>query len=133
MKDYIREENCKFIVNKDARKVVCIFEGGDNIEDYLESKVSGTYLYWDVNLNLANRYVGIATCAENDEWDEKIGRRIAFYKMKKKFYNALFRRVNKVIDACDNELARIADSFNLLGAKVQRFVDHETKYIEGLK
>lgn len=129
MKDFVREENCTFYVNEAARKIVCVY--------YLEA-FSTEYWYFtpftipDEIVKIPQKFVGIATCSPQDKWDEKLGRRIAFLKTRKKYYNSFFKAANRAINYCDNELARITDEFNAFGTKIDRSIINEEKRLQGL-
>lgn len=136
MKDYMREPECKFYVNEDKRKVVCVYDVEENLFGacYADSK----YLNIDLeNINDIIRdemptkhFVGVATCSPEDEWNEAIGRRIAFLKVREKYYRSYFKTANRIIDRIDEEIADIACAINDLGERVEDSVYREKERIE---
>ena len=133
MKINIRPSDCKFRVDEKNRKVVCVLEATENIlRDYLdaETEVRDFFFGWHEELRLPNRFVGIATCAEGDTWDEAFGRRLAFLKAKRAFYKTMFSHANQYFDYLYKVIERAMDTMNLLGEKVTRNVNHEEQYVE---
>lgn len=128
MKDYVREENCKFYVNEEKRKVVCTYDADAFIiDDYINEKLP---LYTSDLMKQAKitaHFTGVATCAPEDKWDVAIGKRVAFLKMRKKFYRSYFNAANRVIDYLDNILAGIVTDFNTFGEKVESSIEREEK------
>lgn len=119
----IQMSSCHFIVKEDERKVICIIENTKNDVLYFINK----YLSWidkDMHTKLCkmikmpSTFVGVATCAPEDTWDEKIGRKIAYYKAKYKYVISFFKRANALIDELDKRLAKIEHHFNEYGMKM---------------
>ena len=122
MKVKIDRERCKFIVKPESRKVICVWNCNKNMLMEFLQDVDGFYVTSDEWRRLAMRpyYVGVATCAPEDEWDEELGKTIAFYKMKKKFYVSFFKRVNYFFDNRDKMLNRIAEDLDRIGERGNR-------------
>ena len=129
MKINIRPKDCKFIVDQEKRKVVCIIDNTENklfyFIDYfgpwsnrkcpLEFGRTVTE-----KLKMPRRFTGIATCAPNDEWNEEIGRAIAYGKAKYKFNVSLFKRGNYLVNYMDEYIAKLARQFDEYGERVSR-------------
>ena len=64
------------------------------------------------------RFVGIATCSPNDEWNEEIGRLIAFNRAKDKYNRSFFKHANNLMEEMDNYLNHVEDCFNNYGRKL---------------
>lgn len=136
MKIHVNPEDCKFIVKPEDRKVICIY--------YTDSSLIPKYMFynfesicnWDVIdeiKEMNSYYSGIASCAPEDEWDEALGRKIAFCKMKKKFYAAFFKRINKYFEYMDKALDKAAMQCNQMGNKWEmEIADLEAKIEEKL-
>lgn len=128
----IKPTDCKFIINREKNKVVCIYEG---CEEKLWNMLchmgiaNYCYIYKDDSL-LPNRFVGIATCSETDEWNEELGKRIAFLRMRKKFYTAFFNVAKKFVGKIDDMLARAVDEFNAFGERVEYNINRESARIK---
>lgn len=137
MKIHVNPEDCKFIVKPEDRKVICIY--------YTRKLLAFDYMFYnfdsiwctgasDEMKKMNSYYSGIATCAPEDEWDEALGRKIAFYKMKKKFYTAFFKRINKYFEYMDKALDKAAMQCNQMGNKWEmEIADLEAKIEEKLK
>lgn len=125
MKYNIIPENCKFIVNKEKRRVVCILEySNDLFIDFILSNCELGKQLWPSYkvfspLIMPNRFIGIATCSENDEWDEEIGKRIAFSRMKDKVNRSFFKRAKTYIQLVDGWINDTVDLLNKIGEKLE--------------
>jgi len=67
-------------------------------------------------LMLPARFVGIATCSEEDEFNEDIGREIAFNKAKFKLNTSFFKRADWFTNELDKEIGEFVQSVNNFGA-----------------
>ena len=128
----IKPTDCKFVVNREKNKVVCIFE---------DTKYYALQLMYNMptckhlnhnlsELKMPDRFIGIATCSSNDEWDEALGRRLAFLRMREKFYKSLFRHVDNYIKKIDDSLARTVDEINAFGDKVEYNINKERGWLK---
>ena len=116
------DERCQYIVDKEKRKVVCVIHDTrmllfDFIYDY--DGYLGNTINSDV-IRMPNQFSGVATCAENDEWNEQLGRDIAFARAKYKLDRSFFRRANNFIAVLDERIGRMYDEFNQYGAAISR-------------
>ena len=91
----LRPTEVKYYVNEEKRTVVCVsdeknmFRVEDRIQPYAEDKHVMLF-----NTYIPDRFVGIAKCHPDDEWNEIIGKNVAYDKMSTKFtaaYNAKLR------------------------------------------
>lgn len=124
----IKQSDCNFYVNKDARIVVCVIPGThdllinfivDNFRFHdFNYHIGLEYIYEDKHLAMPNSFVGKAVCSEEDEWDEETGRLIAFNRAKDKCYRSFFKRANMFVQMLDGHLGDIVSDFNDLGMKV---------------
>ena len=119
MKINIRPQDCKFYVNKEKRKIVCVLEDTQYmLTEFVEDNDNTDYFLLDDCLVLPNRFIGIATCSADDEWDEEFGKKLAFRRMKDSFYTAFFKRTDKYVDILNDKLNALIDNFNEIGLKV---------------
>ena len=120
MRINIKAKDCKFIVNKEKRKVVCIIPKTKykflNFLTYNEKHIVLDFCYNEYTL--PNQIVGIATCSLDDEWDEELGRRIAFQRAKYKFNCAFFKRANLLMNDIDKFMVQLENKFNKYGEKI---------------
>lgn len=133
MRINIKPENCKFVINPEERKVVCIYEGtAYDAIDYITDHISNIVMLTSKTqrLQMPGRFVGIATCSEGDNWNEEFGRKVAFTKMRKKYYTSFFKRLNFFIDYVDKHIATFVEDTNKFGDKVGYNIANETEYIE---
>lgn len=131
MKINISKDNARFIVNEDARKVVCIIDHTrDLFLDYANKNLRilpdcdalwgsrhGSRLY--PKLKMPDKFIGIATCSPDDEFSVENGKLIAFSRAKDKIHTSFFKRANTYVNTIDNWLSDAVESINSYGAKVE--------------
>lgn len=125
-------ENVRFIVQPERRKVVCIIS---NTKYYLGDFVDLWGNDWcapnrieDI-LRMPDRFVGVATCDENDEWNEEVGKAIAFSRAKYKLHNSFFKRANTFVNECDRALSKLITSLNDYGEQLSANAEKREKWI----
>lgn len=145
MKFNVRPSDCKFVVNEEKKTVVCIYDDCkydfiNFINSNCEFEAFPYHVYNDKNgmknlydrMIMPNRFVGVAKCGENDEWDEKIGRLIAFSRMKDNLNRSFFKRANTFFNTMDKWLDDAAALVNEVGEKLEVNQERRHKYIEDL-
>ena len=123
MKINIRPRNCRFIVNEQERKVICILENTrDLVTDFVDINSFDCPFYLTKKeyeeLKIPNRFTGIATCAPEDKWNEELGKAIAFSKLKYKVNASMFKRGDKLVEILDKKVNRIIEQFDAYGEKI---------------
>ena len=133
MKINITKDKARFIVNEDARKVVCIIDHTSNLFiNYADKNlkirpdcdnIGGIWnschtsrLY--PKLKMPNKFIGIASCNPEDEFSIETGKLIAFSRAKDKIHNSFFKRANTYINTLDDWLNQAAESINRYGDKI---------------
>ena len=132
MKFNVKPSDCRFVVNKDKKTVVCIYEGCSYdfinfINNNCKLAPFKTYFYkndyFTANLYkkmlMPNRFTGVAVCGPDDEWDEKVGRLIAFSRMKDNLNRSFFKRANTFFNTVDRWLDESAALVNQVGEKLE--------------
>ena len=125
----IKMEDCEFYVDEEKRTIVCVIDETEDmlLEFILENMSFGDFdlynaIMWcgriKYKLKMPNRFVGKAVCAEGDEWNEELGRKLAFYRAKDKCYKSFFKRANLFVQKIDQRLNQAMDMFNEMGAKL---------------
>ena len=61
--------------------------------------------------------LSLCACAD-DEWDEELGKMIAFSRAKDKCYRSFFKRANALVNAVDRRLNDMMTMFNEMGDKL---------------
>ena len=116
------DECCQYIVDKEKRKVVCVIHDTKRLCYDFVADFDGDLSYvanWEL-LQMPNQFSGVATCAEGDEWNEQLGRDIAFARAKYKLDRSFFRRANNFINMLDKRIDRMYNEFNQYGEGVSR-------------
>ena len=125
-------ENVRFVVQPERRKVVCIIsKARDYLEDFVDLWQNEWDAPWKVRkiLTMPDRFVGVATCDENDEWNEEIGKAIAFSRAKYKLHNSFFKRANTFVNECDRALSKLITSLNDYGEQLSANAEKREKWI----
>ena len=109
MKHSIKREDVKYFVNEEKRTVVAVLEGTECLFVDFMYENNGPlpcrdYYELDDRYSLPNRFVGIAKCSVNDEWNEQLGKLIAFDRLKEKVNNSFIKCANKYVEDIDNEI-----------------------------
>lgn len=132
----IKMSNCKFYVDEKARTVVCVIPnklGEDKftknmVADFIEDNFRFNdidmlfcldYSWQEKNLEMPHSFTGKAVCAPEDEWDEELGRMIAFSRAKDKCYKSFFKRANRLVQTLDRRLGDMITMFNDFGMKLE--------------
>lgn len=124
MKINIKPEDCRYVINEEQRKVVCIIENTENllyrfIELPLHIKMSMPNKLSKMLL-LPNRFTGVATCAPEDEWNVEIGKVLAFSRAKHKVGVSFFKRANVFVNEVDQWLTDMVNSINDYGKRLEK-------------
>lgn len=109
MKHSIKREDVKYFVNEEKRTVVAVLEGTECLFVDFMYENNGPLPYRDYyelddRYSLPNRFVGIAKCSANDEWNEQLGKLIAFDRLKEKVNNSFIKCANKYIEDMDEAI-----------------------------
>ena len=127
-----------YIVKKDEGVVVCILNDTNYyFSDYIMARLLRQD-YRDIVPSLHNEYFlknsysGVARCAPGDEWNEELGRKIAFNKAKIKLNMAFFKRAQLYVDNVDREFNSILDAINGYGDRVEADTQKREEEIERL-
>ena len=132
----IKMSDCKFYVNEAERTVICVIPKritrGDyytDTEDMLMDFITDNFNFADVDIGEAifmsrklyrmpKSFMGKAVCAKDDEWDEELGKMIAFSRAKDKCYRSFFKRANTLVNVIDRRLNDMMAMFNEMGDKL---------------
>lgn len=95
-----------YIIDEDNRTVTCIFNPIDGKYDWQVNKFAGrvSEQNYDVDFlgfNGIPKCVGVAKCAPEDEFNYKIGKRVAFLKMMRVYNSAIMSNYTRVISKLD--------------------------------
>jgi hypothetical protein len=127
----ITPSDCKFIINKNNRTVVCIYEGSErtfidfadhnfNVKTYCDSSFTSCQFSQLMDkLYMPNKFIGVATCSENDEWNEEIGKKVAFSRMKDKLNRSFFKRADLYVKTIDKWMDDAVYLINTVGQKLE--------------
>ena len=133
----IKFKHCKFFVDEEKRTVVCVIENTRNaFTDFInynhlwdDSRDPVPPIHNDRSLRMPARFVGIAKCREGDEWNEALGKKIAYMKARHKFHTSFFKRANRYVNEVDSILANITNKLNLYGEKISMYMSAKQKEI----
>ena len=115
-------KNCqvKYIVKEPERMVVCvIYDTKDYLSRYMWGHDEFDDLYYldkvDRIYKMPDSFSGVARCSPDDEWDEALGKKIAYNRAKQKLDESFFKRANAYVNYLDRRFDRIVNRFNMLG------------------
>ena len=142
----VKPSDCRYIINEEKRTVVCLIEHTDCL--FIHFAENNFDIPWDCMYYLCNskpmnrslrkkffmpkRFWGIATCAEDDEWDVEKGKFLAFSRAKDKLNKSFFKRANLYIDTFDTFLNDAVLILNNLGEKLSVNAERRDKRIKEL-
>jgi hypothetical protein len=128
----VKMKDCRFYVDETARTVVCVIP---NTKDMLINFIDDHFRWddidvytalnsWNTNkffkqLKMPHSFMGKAVCAPEDEWNEELGRKIAFSRAKDKCYKSFFKRANTLAQVIDRRLGDMIEMFNDFGLKLE--------------
>ena len=122
----IKMSDCKFYVNESKRVVVCVIPHtrrmvNDFIHEHFQFEDLDFWygLYNTEMISMPNSFIGKAVCAPEDEWDEELGKMIAFSRAKDKCYKSFFKRANTFVQAVDRRLGDMIEAFNNFGMRLE--------------
>ncbi len=136
----IKMSDCKFYVDEDARVVVCVIPNANDMvidfvrEHFRWDDVDMDYAidyHFEPKLQMPRSFMGKAVCAAEDEWNEELGRKIAFSRAKDKCYKSFFKRANLLVQTYDRRLGDMIETFNDFGLKLDSKREALQKVIEG--
>ena len=146
----IKMSNCRFYVNEAERTVVCVIpqfveEGNwrkftsDMVTDFIQDNFMFPEIDFNYSLEsklidelkMPSTFMGKAVCSPDDEWNEEIGKLIAFSRAKDKCYKSFFKRANHFVQTIDRRLGEMIEKFNDFGMKLEdKRIDLEQKINE---
>lgn len=131
----VKQSDCKFYVDEENQKVVCVIEETSGLFfRYIENfnlQLTAPTKFWE-SLTMPRRFVGIATCHEGDTFNVETGKLIAFNKAKIKLTTSLFKRARTYIDRIDKEFTAIVENFNDFGERVSANTEKREERIKTL-
>lgn len=131
-------KDCNFAIDKEKRTVVCWLNGTKNF--FLDFLYENAHYGWlsivshvksinDFEMN--NKFIGTAVCAAEDEWNEELGKRIAFYRMKRKLFDSFYNKVRAFFDEKEKQLDDFEEVCLAYKSKVESsMLRQEKKIIE---
>ena len=132
-------EDCNFYVDEKKRTIACVLENTQQMfHNYINDKLYIScwglpgieqIAKFEAALDMPNRFVGIAKCAAEDKWDEELGKKIAYLRLREKVYHSFFNKAKHYIDTFDNYLERSVMEINKMGEKLDKEMESRNQYI----
>lgn len=130
----IKPSDAKYSINEEKKTVVCILE---KTKDLFEDFVIDNFDLWNFTMlnkvkKMPNRFVGIAKCSEEDEWNIETGKLIAFSRAKDKLNKSFFKRAATYVKYVDKSVDDFVEVINSIGEKLEVNQKHRHELIETL-
>lgn len=148
MKFNITQDDATFIYQdgneKDKRKkVICIINHTGNLfHEFVEQNLplscvpDSPNMFSDSRIwhetYMPDKFVGVAICSEDDEYNPEIGRMIAFSRAKDNLHKSFFKRATIYINTIDALLGESLDIINAYGEKLSVNSARRHSYIKSL-
>jgi hypothetical protein len=133
----INKDMCQFFVKEEERTIVCKIPNTTyKLIEYLDERFDWDDIMFDCTdkvfneLKMPGWFIGKAVCADNDEWDEELGKDIAFMRAKDKFYKCFFKRAQQYVNRIELRLTELCDEFNNIGEKVSTKMGDKKRSID---
>lgn len=120
----VSKEDVVYIVDEKKRKVVAYVEGTkyELVNFISENKGILPDLFDHPKLHnkllLPNKFVGIATCSPDDEWNPEIGKLIAYHRMKTNMSKSFFKHAETYYKLMLKKIDETIDLINIYGNKL---------------
>ena len=120
----VSKEDVVYIVDEKKCKVVAYVEGTKYELVNFISENKGILPDWfdhpklHNKLLLPNKFVGIATCSPDDEWNPEIGKLIAYHRMKTNMSKSFFKHAETYYKLMLKKVNETVDLINVYGNKL---------------
>ena len=141
----IKMDKCRFFVDEEKRTVICVIENTSSlVTDFFDiSKIIWSNdpthpvnIYPNYRLEkkliLPDRFTGKAVCAPEDEWNEEVGRLIAFDRAKEKLATSFFKRAQEYVTEIDTAFNDMITRVNEYGARLENGMKKRHQHIKRL-
>ena len=141
----IKMDKCKFFVDEEKRTVVCVIENTRNLVynffnlsrwmdniDFSSRVMISPCQELGKHMTLPDRFVGKAVCAAEDEWNEEVGRLIAFDRAKEKLATSFFKRAQEYVTEIDTAFNDMVTRVNEYGARLENGMKKRHQHIKRL-
>lgn len=124
----VNPKRCKFYVNKEKNVIICVIPNTrSDFTKYIFSlkDKNSNYNWLDIAMLWGDKYkmpgyfMGKAVCAEGDEWNEELGKKIAYLRARDKYYKTFFKLANSLFNASYTQIDNAVDEINMLGMKLE--------------
>lgn len=130
MKFIKSKKECEYIISKERRQVICVMNGTKygftSFINQLDQCGNDLFKYV-----MPSTFIGVATCAPEDEWDEQLGKDIAYAKAAEKYNKSFFKRAQTYTDDMDTMLNDIVDKINKYGDQVRHCQETRREWLQG--
>ena len=123
--------NVHYDVDSKRRTVTCTITNTDvMLRKFMGFACFGhNSMHIDDLIQMPPKFVGTAKCDPRDEWNEEVGKLIAFSRAKYKCQSSFFKHARAVIDAMDKQLDFYVKQLNKYGDAVGRRLEKRTSIL----
>lgn len=120
----IGKNDVNYVINKEKRVIVAYIDCLEGMFEHFLLAHNAPMPSKKINLQMPHRMTGKAYCSEEDEWNEEIGKTIAFDRLKNKIGDSFFKRANLYYDTLSEEVEKIADELDSYGESLSHCSEH---------
>lgn len=120
----VSKEDVIYIVDEKKRKVVAYVEGTKyELVNFINENKGILPDWFDMpklhnKLLMPDKFVGIATCSPDDEWNPEIGKLIAYHRMKTNMSKSFFKHAETYYKLMLKKVNETVDLINVYGNKL---------------
>lgn len=120
----VSKDDVVYIVDEKKRKVVAYVEGTKYELVNFISENKGILPDWfDMpklhnKLLMPDKFIGIATCSPDDEWNPEVGKLIAYHRMKTNMSKSFFKHAETYYKLMLKKVDETIDLINIYGNKL---------------
>lgn len=132
----IGKNDVRYSVNEKKRTVVAYIDGTATMfEEFLEDNkapLPSEEWFWGgfSTGKMPNHFSAKAVCSPDDEWDEELGKRIAFDRLKNKINYSFFVRADNYINLMNKKMEVFVEKLDNYNNKLLNCARYRAKKIE---
>ena len=116
--------NAVFHINKEKGVIICILPNTQEaFIDFVSLNFSVIQYYPNKMYNkllMPKSFIGVATLADGDTWDEDFGKFLAYSRARDKYNKSFFKRAATFINEMETSIDQMVNVINLYGKSLEK-------------